>query len=121
LVLVQAILKAAVYRVVAAGSGEDAVRLAGQRYLHIDVALIEVRMPNVRPRELAGEILSLRPELPIVFMSGSVDGEIIRIRVMNDCAGFLPEPSKRSGLLGAVLAMESPRPTLSPFQRWLWS
>jgi len=102
LVLVQAILTGAAYRVVAARSGEDAVRLAAQRHLHIDAALLDVRMSNVRPRKLAGEILSLRPKLPIVFMSGIVDAEIIRIRVTDDYAGLLPEPCKRSGLLLAV-------------------
>jgi two-component system cell cycle sensor histidine kinase/response regulator CckA len=112
LILIQTILAAAEYRVVAAGSGKDAIRLARQKHLHIDVALLDVHVPKVQPRELAGKILSLRPKLPILFMSGIVDDEVIRIRLLDEYTGFLPKPFNPDGLLRAVQqAMEPSPPT----------
>lgn len=109
--LIQAILAAANYRVVAAARGDDAVRLTKQRHLHLDAALLDVHMPGLRPAELAREILSLRPKLPIVFMSGLLDNEVIRIRVLEDSAGFVPKPFTGPCLLWAVRqAMKTPQP-----------
>jgi two-component system cell cycle sensor histidine kinase/response regulator CckA len=68
--LINTILASADYRVLLAGGGEDAIRLAGGKNLNIDVALLDVRMPRVRPAELAKGIRSLRPDIPILFMSG---------------------------------------------------
>lgn len=111
MILIQTILAAAAYRVVAAGSGKDAIHLARQKHLHIDVALLYVHAPGMQPRELAGTIQSLRPKLPILFMSGSIDDEVIRIRLLDDYAGFLPKPFTGPCLLRAVQqAMEAPRP-----------
>jgi DNA-binding response OmpR family regulator len=104
LILIQAILTAADYRVVAARTGEDAVRLAKQKHLHINAAVLDVHMPGVRPRDLAGEILSLRPKLPILFMSGLVDEEVILIRMLDEYAGFLPKPFQGSLPFGSSAA-----------------
>jgi FixJ family two-component response regulator len=66
-------------------------------------------MPEVRPADLADAIRSLRPNISIVFMSGFVDKEVIRIRIQEDCGIFLPKPFKADGLLHAVAqAMEQP-------------
>ncbi|MGD0359392.1 MAG: response regulator [Bryobacteraceae bacterium] len=98
LLLIDAILTAADYRVLLAGSGKDAIRLAEQKHVHIDVALLDVRMPGVRPAEMAGDIQSLRPNIPIVFMSGFVDDEIVRIQIM-EYDGFLAKPFRAGSLL----------------------
>jgi hypothetical protein len=98
LLLIKAILTAADYRVLPAASGKDAIRLAEQRNVHIDVALLEVRMPGVRPAEMAGDIQSHRPNIPIVFMSGFVEDEIVRVQIM-EYDGFLAKPFRAGSLL----------------------
>ncbi len=102
LILVQNILTAAGYRVLPALDRADAVRLAGQKHIHMDMALLDVYMPGVSGTELADEILSIRPNLRILWMSGFVDDEFIRIRLIAGYAGFLPKPLRRAGLLRAV-------------------
>jgi CheY-like chemotaxis protein len=102
LVLIRTILTAAGHRVLLACGGEDAIRLAGQKHLHIDAALLDIHMPGVQHAELAAGIRSLRPETPILFMSGLVDDEIIRIRSLEGYAGFLAKPLQPDCLLRTV-------------------
>jgi len=78
LVLIQNILMAADYRVLLAAERADAVRIAGQKHIHIDLVLLDVRMPGVLGSELAGELLTLRPNIRVLWMSGFVDEEFIR-------------------------------------------
>jgi len=109
LVLIQTILTAADYRVLLAAEREDAVRMATQKHLHIDLALLDVRMPGMSATALADEMLSLRPNVRVLFMSGLVDEEIIRIKMLDQYAGFLPKPFRSDGLLRAVRhALEAP-------------
>lgn len=102
LVLIQNILAAADYRVLPASGRAAAVHLAEQKHIHIDLALLDVRMPGVRGTEFADEILAIRPGIRVLWMSGFVDQEFIRIKVVPGYAGFLPKPLRRAGLLQAV-------------------
>jgi DNA-binding NtrC family response regulator len=102
LVLIQNILTAAGYRVMPATEPADAVRMAQQKHIHIDVALLDVRIPGVSGTELADEILSIRPDVRVLWMSGFVDQEFIRVKLLDGYAGFLSKPLRRDGLLSAV-------------------
>jgi len=100
--LVRTLLTAVGHRVLLARDGDDAIRLVGQKHLSIDAALLDIHMPGMRSAELANEIRALRPKLPILFMSGIVDDEIIRIRLLDGYAGFLAKPFRHDCLLRAV-------------------
>ena len=109
LVLIQTILTAADYRVLLASEREDAVRMATQKHLRIDLALLDVRMPGMSATALADEIMTIRPNVRVLFMSGFVDEEIIRIKLLDQYAGFLAKPFRSDGLLRALRhAMEAP-------------
>jgi DNA-binding NtrC family response regulator len=102
LVLIQNILTAANYRVLAAVERADALRLAAQKHIHMDLALIDVCMPGVRGPEFAAEIRAIRPDIRLLWMSGIVDEEFVRIRLTDGYAGFLPKPLRHAGLLCAI-------------------
>jgi len=102
LVLIQAILTAAGYRVLLATESEGAIRLASQKHLHIDMAMLDVHIPGVEGTALADQILALRPEVPVLWISGFVDDEFIRIKLLDGYAGFLPKPLRRNDLIAAV-------------------
>lgn len=102
LVLIQGMLMAADYRVLIAAERADAIHLAGQKHIHIDVALLDVRIPGVSGTALADEIVSLRSNIRVLWMSGFVDEEFIRVKLLNEYAGFLSKPLHRDGLLLAV-------------------
>src|SRR5580692_6772528 len=109
LVLIQNMLLAADYRVLLAAERADAVRIAKQKHVHIDVALLDVRIPGVSGTELADEILSIRPDIRLLWMSGFVDEEFIRVKLVDGYNGFLTKPLRRDGLLLAVQqAIEAP-------------
>src|SRR5262249_6227374 len=102
LVLIQTILSGAKYRVLTALGRAEAVRLAEQKHVHIDAVLLDVRIPGVTGGELAEEILAIRPHVRVLWMSGFVDEEFIRIRLVEGHVGFLPKPLQQTDLLRAV-------------------
>jgi DNA-binding NtrC family response regulator len=102
LFVIQQILMAADYRVLLAAERAGATRMAQQKHIHIDLVLLDVRIPGVSGTELADEILSIRPDVRVLWMSGLVDEEFIRIKLLGGYAGFLFKPLRRDGLLLAV-------------------
>lgn len=93
LILIHSMLTAAGYRVLHARGRADAVRLAWQKHIRIDLVLLDVYLPGVSGTELAEEILSIRPDIRVLWMSGFVDEGFIRIQ---------PAAPERDGLLTAV-------------------
>jgi two-component system cell cycle sensor histidine kinase/response regulator CckA len=66
------------YRVLLAHSGEAALHLVGLSELVIDLALIDIIMPEMNGIELAERIGHVRPNLPILFFSAYSDREELR-------------------------------------------
>ncbi len=65
------------YRVLAARHADEALTVA--RYAGpIDLLLTDVVMPGLGGRELAERLLAARPGLPVLFMSGYNDDEVLR-------------------------------------------
>ena len=82
LVLVNSIL-AKHYRVLLAADAQTAVGLAMFEGLRIDLALIGRKTPGVcNSRELEYRLISARPSLGILSMTGSVEDEVIKVRVL---------------------------------------
>jgi CheY-like chemotaxis protein len=65
---VAAILGANGYRVLPAGSGDEAMRLLGQE--HVDVLFTDITMPGISGIELAKRAKRSQPSLKILFMTG---------------------------------------------------
>jgi CheY-like chemotaxis protein len=64
------------YRILQAGSAEEAVRISAQHRRHIDLLLTDVRLPQLFGWELL-ELLALDyPKLKVVYVSKSIDSEI---------------------------------------------
>ena len=64
------VLERAGYRVVAAGDGEEAIRLLGEHAGEIDLALVDVIMPKCSGREVFQAVRETRSDLPVLFTSG---------------------------------------------------
>jgi DNA-binding NtrC family response regulator len=109
LTVIKAILEFQEHRVLLATDAENALQLARQQDLPIDLLLIDVVMPRVNGVELADKVLSIRPNLRILFMSGFANSDIVRVKVLNQSLGFLAKPFDSEGLLGKVRhALEAP-------------
>jgi CheY-like chemotaxis protein len=67
------------YRVLTADSGAGALQLLDSHAEAIDLALLDVMMPDMNGVELARRIEARRPGTPVVLMSGFTQQEITRV------------------------------------------
>jgi CheY-like chemotaxis protein len=74
--VVRAILEQAGYAVLDAGTGQDALALAGRHLGKIDVLLTDVVLPVFSGPELAERLKAARPGMRVLFMSGYPDDRI---------------------------------------------
>ncbi|HEU6442717.1 MAG TPA: response regulator [Microvirga sp.] len=82
-----------------AGSAEDALNVLRER--KVDVAMIDFNMPEKDGLELAAEIRSSHPTMPIAVITANIQDEVIaRAREVN--ATFVSKPLTEEGLRGFV-------------------
>ena len=94
------LLEAAGFEVCAeARDGEEAVRLA--RETEPDVALLDVKMPQLDGIEAARRILDERP-IPIVMVTAYGERELVSRAVEAGVFGYLVKPFRESDLLPAI-------------------
>jgi PAS domain S-box-containing protein len=79
------------YNVLTAGSGEEALLVAGEQG-HIDLLLTDVVMPKMSGRELSETLCALRPDLKVIYMSGYTDDAVLRSGIDHLNAAFLQKP-----------------------------
>jgi CheY-like chemotaxis protein len=79
------------YRVLAAASGEEALKLCESEPGTIDLALSDVILPLMNGRELSDRLRGLRPGLKVLYMSGYTDDVIAYREDLGDAA-FLSKP-----------------------------
>jgi len=79
------------YRVHVAGDGEEALQLFAQ-HPDIDVLLTDIVMPGASGPELTSRLVSQRPDLRVVYMSGYTEETIIQHGVLKPGIGFLHKP-----------------------------
>jgi two-component system, cell cycle sensor histidine kinase and response regulator CckA len=54
--------------------------------------ITDVAMPKMNGRELAARLKGLRPKLPVLFMSGYTDDEMVRRGLLEPDTPFLSKP-----------------------------
>jgi CheY-like chemotaxis protein len=86
------LLEALGYRVVQAGSGQEALGLFEARRQEIDLLLTDVVMPDLSGRELARALRSRDPSLKVLFHSGYTDDTVVRWGVLQAEVAFLKKP-----------------------------
>ena len=91
------------YRVLEAADGEEALRVFGANAAAIDLLLTDVVLSGkVRGRELAERVQALRPEVPVVFMSGYTENSIVHHGRLDDGVQLIGKPFKREQLARKV-------------------
>jgi PAS domain S-box-containing protein len=96
------ILQQAGYRVLSAPDGRSALTLAGQTLDPIDLLLTDVVLPQLSGRQLAEQLLALRPKLRVLYMSGYTDDAIVHHGVLNPGTLFIGKPFSVTGLARKV-------------------
>jgi CheY-like chemotaxis protein len=91
--LARLILQTKGYRVMSAGSGEDALALCAKLPGAIDLVLTDVILPGMNGRALADRLhATLGPDLKVLFMSGYTEDAIVHHGVLKSDIAFLPKP-----------------------------
>ncbi len=80
----------------------DAMQLASQHAGVLDLLITDVVMPGISGPDLAAKVRALKPELPILFMSGNIDDAVTRHGVLETKALFLQKPFTLSELASAI-------------------
>jgi two-component system, cell cycle sensor histidine kinase and response regulator CckA len=86
------ILKANGYTVLEARHCEDALTIATAHQGSISLLVTDVVMPQMSGRELAEQLIELRPEIKVLYISGYTDDAIVRTGVLNSGFAFLQKP-----------------------------
>ena len=84
---------------VEAGNAQEALTILGERT--VDVAMIDFNMPEKDGLELAAQIRSSYPTMPIAVITANIQDEVIaRAREVN--ATFVSKPLTEEGLRGFI-------------------
>jgi CheY-like chemotaxis protein len=80
------------YGVLEASGAEEALELLGRADGKVNMLVTDVVMPGMDGPELARRALELRPGLPVLYMSGYTDDEIVRRGLLDAGQPFLQKP-----------------------------
>jgi len=80
------------YSVLAAGSADDALRLAADYGGRIHLLITDVIMPKMNGRQLAERLVAMRPDLKCLYMSGYTADVITYHSVLEEGLHFLQKP-----------------------------
>ncbi len=91
-VLASEMLRRQGYTVLNARGGEEALRIWELNRNSIDMLLTDVIMPQMSGRELAERLRAMRPDLPVLYISGYTGDVIARHGILESDAAFLQKP-----------------------------
>jgi signal transduction histidine kinase len=86
------LLRRAGYTVMEAEDGRRALEIVSEHTASIDVLVTDMVMPEIGGRELARRVRAMRPDMPLVFMSGYTDDEELRRSYLEKGSVFLEKP-----------------------------
>jgi two-component system cell cycle sensor histidine kinase/response regulator CckA len=102
--LVEAILKTAGFRVVSAHDGDAALRALDLMVRPPDLVLTDVVMPGMSGPLFADQVTSRYPSLPVLFMSGYNERQIVQRYVVEKGFSLVAKPFTPQRLLSSVKA-----------------
>ncbi len=90
------------YKVLGAGDATQAMQVAKQHAGPIHLILTDVVLPGVSGRILAEQLMGVRPEANVLFMSGYTDDTVLYHQVSQAALNFIQKPFTRSNLVSKV-------------------
>ena len=86
------ILRESGYLVLEAKHPNEALTLAAQYAGEIHLMLTDVVMPQMGGRELAEQLMPIRPDMKVLYMSGYTDDAIVHHGVLEEGMAFIAKP-----------------------------
>jgi hypothetical protein len=90
------------HTVLEARHGRDALTVAGGYDHPIHLLLTDVVMPEMGAGELADQLLALRPDMRVLFISGYTNDEIVRRGISRQETAFIQKPFTSDDLMRKV-------------------
>ena len=84
-----------------AGSAAEALMLV-KEHADLDVALLDLKLPDMDGLQTISALAELRPELPVIVISSSEDPQDARNAFAHGALGYVPKSSSRYALLSAI-------------------
>jgi CheY-like chemotaxis protein len=103
--IVTANLRGAGYQVLEASNGEEALEVAGARVGELDLVVTDRIMPRMGGDVLAERLRRLRPDLPVLLMSGYAESPTPE--GLGAPVDLLAKPFSRSELLRKAAALRA--------------
>ncbi len=111
--LAKDILEECGYAVLAAANGFEGLRICKEFSARIDLMITDVVMPLMSGRELAEQVVVLRPETRVLYMSGYTNDSVVRHGVLEEHVLFLQKPFTPTTLALKVREVLDEAPDLS--------
>jgi CheY-like chemotaxis protein len=92
------------YTVLEASGGREALEVLMEAGERLRVVVTDVVMPGMSGRDLTQRIADIRPGLPLIFMSGYTDEDVIRRGLMDRGRRFIQKPFSPDALAREVHA-----------------
>lgn len=105
--IVERILSRSGYEVHIASTRQQALALCRDEKTHIDVALIDIVMPEIDGRDLSAQIRTVRPDTKILYMSGFSKETLTQQGVLDEEAELIRKPFPADQLSSRILALLS--------------
>lgn len=80
------------YRVLTASDGEEGLKVSREYDGAIDLVVTDMVMPNMGGREMVAEILKVRQDVKIIFMSGYSESLVMQNDLLDHRSIFLSKP-----------------------------
>lgn len=100
--LIEQSLRSAGYQVLLADSGRGALEVYDRHGAPIHLLLADVIMPDLTGPVVAQRLRSRQPELPVLFISGFHDADMVQRFVTDKGFTLLPKPFTIAALLRVV-------------------
>ncbi|MFA5907274.1 MAG: response regulator [Vicinamibacterales bacterium] len=100
--IVQRVLGKAGYKVLLAGTGQEALRLLERDDAPVDLVLTDVVMPGMSGRELVDRIGASHRAIKILYTSGYTDDAIVHHGVLDEGVHFISKPYTAAALTRKV-------------------
>jgi two-component system, cell cycle sensor histidine kinase and response regulator CckA len=95
-------LQGAGYTVLEAGDATEALQTAECHGANISLLITDVVLPGINGRALAQQLLSLRPEMKVLYISGYTDDAMVRHGLLQSEIAFLEKPFTQNALTHKV-------------------
>jgi DNA-binding response OmpR family regulator len=106
--VLQRTLSANGFEVLAAADAEEALQLAAQPRIKVDLLFVDWQLPGMSGRALAQELIRLHPDLRVLLTSGQIQVDQHDLQWLQGRGEYLAKPYDLMVMLAALRRLKHP-------------